>query len=138
MLTLIASLFGAIGSGVSGFFGFKQEQGKVVEEALGTLGQVMDADANYTQAASEAIAAVYQNGPPIERLWRPVNAILCVTVVYLSAFGLLHLTPEVFNTFSTWAEMSIIGYMPLRSIEKIAKTMQVSSILKTFIQKKLG
>lgn len=135
----IGGLLSLIGSGVSGFFGFKQSQGQVVQSAIDTIGQTMDADAEHSRAAAEAIAAIYQNGPPIERLWRPMLMWVLITIVVGRWFGFIT-TPlpdaEIAYIYQ-WLEIGLIGYLPLRTVDKFMTNLAVSKVLSQYISKKL-
>lgn len=137
---MIPSILSLIGTGLNAFFGFKQAQGDVINTAVSTLGQVADSDANYAQASSNAISNVYQSGPLIERLWRPTLMWIIMVMIVGRWFGwhMLSGLPEVeISRIYDWMEMGIIGYVPLRSFEKIMRGFQIGGILKTFVSKKM-
>lgn len=140
MLTIIGSLVGALGSAVGGFFGFKTKQAEVMQSALSSLDSVQDADANYAQAASNAISNLYENGPPVERLWRPILMWIIIIMIVARWFGFIPpgISHEEVMMVYNWLEIGLIGYIPLRSLDKWMKGFQIGSILKTFINKKLG
>ncbi len=135
----IASLLGLIGSAVSGFFGFKKSQADALTGALGAVGEMNASDAQYATASATAIQAVYENGPPIERLWRPCLMWIIVVAIVSRWFGYQppHMPQEEVMVIYNWLEIGLIGYIPLRSMEKIMKGFQIGSVLKTFISKKL-
>ena len=135
----ISGLLSLLGSGISGFFGFKQAQSQVMSSALDTIGQTQTSDANYAQASAEAIAALYENGPPVERLWRPCLMWVIMIMIVGRWFGYApgHLDPVELANIYQWLEIGLIGYMPLRTVDKLIRTMSLGSVLKTFINKKL-
>ncbi len=141
MLPLLSTLVSVFGKGLNAFFGFKQAQGDVINTAIGTIGQISDSDASYAQAASNAVSSVYQSGPLIERLWRPVLMWVIIVMVVGRWFGwdaLNSLPPEEIVRIYDWLEIGLIGYIPLRTFEKLARGFQIGSILKTFISKKIA
>ena len=141
MIGIIGGIISAIGSGIGGFFGLKQKQGEIVQSALSTLGSVQASDADYNAASARAIEAVYQNGSPVERLWRPCLMWLIMGILVARwFFG--YVPPGIHASEITalynWMEIGLIGYMPLRSLEKMTSMLNIGSILKTFVNKKLS
>lgn len=141
MIGLIAGLFGTLGSAFSSFMGFKSQQGQIVQSALQTIATTNSSDAEYNAASARAIEALYSNGPPIERLWRP--CLMWLIMAMLVARWFFGYTPpyitqmELSNIYQ-WLYIGLIGYMPLRSFEKIATMFNIGSILKTYIGKTVG
>lgn len=140
MLPFIGPLLGVVSSVVGGFFGFKKEQANVIGNALEVLGKAGTADANYANASAKAIDALYNNGPPIERLWRPIFMWVIMGLVIARWFGFIppHIDPSEVQVLYTFLEIGLIGYIPLRSVDKWMRGFQIGNILKTFIQKKIG
>lgn len=140
MGALIGGLLSVIGSGIGGFFGLKQKQGEVIQGALQTLGQTQDADAQYASAAAESLTALYTYGSPVERLWRPILMWLIMFLIIARWFGFqpAHLDPVEIQSVYQWMEIGLIGYMPLRSLDKWMTGFQVGKILTTYINKKIG
>ena len=140
MIPMLSSLFGVIGSGLNAFFGFKEAQGNAINNAIGTLGTITESDSSYAQASSQAISNIYQSGPLIERLWRPVLMWVIMGMIVGRWFGwhMLDGLPAIeVNRIYDWMEIGLIGYVPLRSFEKIMRGFQIGSVLKTFISKKI-
>jgi hypothetical protein len=138
--TVLTSALGLVGKGLNAFFGFKQAQGEAVTTAINALGQVSDSDSSYANASSNAIQAVYSGGPLIERLWRPALMWVILVMVVGRWFGwdaLSDLPASEISRIYDWLEIGLIGYIPLRSFEKIMRGFQVGSILKTFVGKKM-
>lgn len=141
MFPFLGSLLGTVGSLVNGFFGFKQAQGDTVKEAISAIGAASAAETQYAQAAATAITGLYENGPPVERLWRPIFMwIILGMLVARWFFGITppFLTELELEKLYMFLEIGLIGYIPLRSIDKWMKGFQIGSILKAFIEKKLG
>ena len=140
MLGIISSVVGLVSSGVGGFFGFKKEQANAIRDAIGTIGATQAADAEYAAAASASIAALYQSGPPVERLWRPCLMWIIIIMLIARWFGFTpsHIDPEEVTIVYQWLEIGLIGHIPLRSVDKLMRNLSIGKILKTFIEKKLG
>ena len=132
----ITGLLSVIGSGISGFFGLKSQQADVINSAVNVIGDVQRADADYVQASARSIEALYTNGPPIERLWRPILMWIIVIMIVCRWFGLVPpgIEHDEIMRIYDWLEIGLIGYIPLRSLEKIARGFQISSLLKKMIK----
>lgn len=139
IITILGSLFGLIGNSVSGFLGFKSKQADVIQGAINTLGDTQNADAAYAQAASESLQALYQYGPPIERLWRPVLMWVLMGIILARFFGYApaYICDTDMAAIYQWMEIGLIGYMPLRTIEKVMMGFNIGKILQTYVSKKL-
>ncbi len=137
---IIGGAMSLVGSGIGGFFGFKGKQAELVQGAIDVVGDVNRSDADYAQASANAISSLYENGPPIERMWRPLLMWIIIIMIVCRWFGLVppHIEKEEVLIVYNWLEIGLIGYIPLRSMEKIMKGFQIGSVLKTFISKKLG
>ncbi len=138
----LVGLFSTIGSAIGGLFSFKKAQTDVVKEALTTLASVESTDAQVSQASAEVLTAIMNNGSFLERNWRPALMILIIAIIGSFWFGYTppHLNealPPMMERIFTLLEIGLIGYMPLRSIDKWVKMFQVGSLLKTLIAKKV-
>lgn len=135
----LTGLFGLLSSGVSGFFGFKNKQAEVIQDAMDTISNANASDSDYARASAKAIEALYENGPGIERLWRPMLMWIIIAMIVARWFGFVPpaISQEEVLMVYNWLEIGLIGYIPLRSVDKWMKGFQIGSLLKTFIQKKL-
>jgi len=135
------SIISVVGKGLNAFFGFKQSQGEAITTAISAVQGMSDSDANYAAASSQAISNVYSSGPLIERLWRPTLmwVIMFLVVGRWCGWHVLAALPEAeMMRLYDWLEIGLIGYIPLRTVEKMMRGFQVGSVLKTFISKKMS
>lgn len=142
MPVILAALFGFLGRGVSGLFSFKGDQAQTVQSALKVLSDVNATDGQVTVAASDAISSIMNNGSFLEKNWRPVFMIVCMVIIVCSFFGWVppHLNDPVSPIMErvwTVLEIGLGGYMPLRTLEKIMNQLNIASIVKTLISKKV-
>lgn len=136
---LLTSILGPVGALIKGIFGLKQAQADAVTQAVSVVAGVTDADQNYAMAAAKAIEAVYSSGPPVERLWRPVAMWIFLGLIVARFFGYVPVgldETEIANVYNFF-EIGLIGYLPLRSMDKWMKGFQIGSLLKEFIAKKV-
>lgn len=132
-------LIGAVGSAIGGLFGFKKAQAETITEAMGTFGTAMDSDASYAMASAQAISSVYASGGWLERAWRPAAMWIFLGLIVARFFGYVpaHLDNTEVDKLYYFFEIGLIGYMPLRSIDKWMRGFQIGAILKEFIKKKI-
>ena len=142
-MPVFAMLFGAIGSFFTGLFNFKGQQAQTVQEAIKLLGDVNTSEAQAQIAAANAISIILTQGSFIERNWRPVFMVICMTVIVSFWFG--HIPPHFNDNLSPMMdkimnllEIGLGGYIPCRTIDKAIQQINIGSILKTLIQKKIG
>lgn len=142
-MPFLAGLFGVVGSFFTGLFGMKAEQAKTVQSALEVLKSVNDVDGQSTTAAATALSAILTQGSFLEKNWRPVFMLICMGIVIASFFGYVptHLNDPVTPTMDkiwTMLQIGLGGYLPLRTLEKIVQQLNIGSILKELIKKKIA
>lgn len=121
----------------------KGDQAKTVQDALQVLRDVDANDAQATTAAASALSAILTQGSFLERNWRPVLMCCLMGILLASFFGYVpsHLDAQVSPTMEkiwTLLQIGLGGYLPLRTLEKIVQQINIGSILKTLIQKKIA
>lgn len=141
-MPIISSIFGFLGSVVSGLFGFKGEQAKSVQSALELLKSVNDVDGQAAAAQAQVLTNVLTQGSFLERNWRPVFMVILMGIVVAFFFG--YEPPHLNDPMSPmmaeiWEllKIGLTGYMSLRTLEKIVTQINIGSILKSLINKKI-
>lgn len=132
-----------IGSALTGFFGFKGSQAKVVEKAMSVVG-----DANATAqardvAAAQILIAEAQSESWLTRTWRPLFMVTFMVMLLSYWFGyvppqLLGPMPPIIDEIFTLIQIGLGGYIPVRGLEKMLSQFQLGGILKKFVEKKLS
>lgn len=143
MPTILIALISGIGTAINGLFGFKGEQAKTVQEALKVLESVNSTDGQAMTAAADALSAILTNGSWLERNWRPMFMVVLMVLVLCSFFGWVppHLNDTMSPTMQQiWdlLKIGLGGYLPCRTIEKIVQQVNIGSILKTLIGKRVS
>lgn len=141
-MPFITAIFGLASSFFGGMFGFKGEQAKSVQSALELLQSVNQTDATTIAASANALSVILTQGSWLERNWRPALMILLITIVGCWFFGYLppHFNDAVspmMDRVLTMLTIGVGGYIPCRTIEKIMTQINIGSILKQLISKKL-
>lgn len=137
---IFGGLFGLLGQAVGGIVGLKKAQGEVIGESIKSLQGISEGDSAQATAAAAAITALYQHGNFLERSWRPL---LMYTIMGMLVarwfFGYVppFITPSEVAQVYELLTIGLIGYLPLRSLDKWMTGFQIGSVLKTFISKKL-
>lgn len=142
LLGLIPGLFSLIGSGVSGFFGYKGAQIDQINKVTDIIGASETSAATREQAVAQVIAAEAASGYWLSAVWRPL-LMLCLTgLVGAYCFGWV--TPNLMQDMPEHAmitqlfellKIGVCGYMPLRSVEKIIDKLTLSGVLDKLIKK---
>ncbi len=142
-MNVLASLFGFLGPVVSGFFGFKGEQAKTVQDSIALLKQIDASDAQAAVAASNALSVILTQGSWLERTWRPFFMVVLIFIVvsywffgYVPHYFNDPMTPMMLEIF-TILKIGLGGYLPLRTMEKIAQQINIGSIIRKLIEKKV-
>ena len=142
MFGLISGLLGLGSSFVKGMFNLKQDQAHIVEESLKVLRNVNATDAQATTATAAALSSILTQGSFLERNWRPVFMVILMGILICSFFGWVppYLNQEMspmMDKIWTMLQIGLGGYLPLRTFEKVVAQLNIGSILKTLIQKKV-
>lgn len=135
----ITALLGVVGSAIGGLFGMKKDQANVVQGALKSLDGLAGSDGVQAKAAAASIAALYVNGGWLERSWRPTLMWVTMGLIIARWFGYVPpgIDAEEINHIYTFLEIGLVGYIPLRSVDKALRGFQIGSILKKYIEKKV-
>jgi len=133
----LASLFGLIGSGISGFFGVKNKQAEVVEKALDTVDSINHADAESAVAAADALSSLYKYGAGIERIWRPLLMIYLILLISLAMFSLINPEAWIMAELLSLLKAGVYGYIPLRTTEKLTTMFLVNKTLQKVLLEKI-
>jgi hypothetical protein len=142
MPLILISLFGMLSTGMTALFGYKGDQAKTVQSALDVLKSVNDVDGQAITASAQAISAILTNGSFLERTWRPVLMVLLILIIGCWFFGFV---PPHFNDSVSpmmrevldLLKVGVIGYVPCRTLEKIMTQINIGSVLKQLIAKRL-
>lgn len=141
-MPFLAALFGFLGSTVSGLFGFKGDQAKTVQNALDVLKSVNDVDGQAITASASAISSILTQGSWLEKQWRPV--LMCLLIVLIASWFFGYIPPHFNDPVSPMMrevldllKVGVIGYVPCRTLEKIVTQLNIGSVLKQLIQKKI-
>jgi hypothetical protein len=140
---LLTSIFSTVGSFFTGLFGFKGEQARTVQSALDVLKSVNDVDGQAITAASQALSAILTQGSFLEKNWRPMFMLILMGIVISFWFG--YKPPQFDEPMSpmmlqVWdlLKIGLLGYLPCRTIEKIVQQVNIGSILKSLVNKRLS
>lgn len=140
---IIPAIFGALGQGIKGFFGFKAHQAQTINAALAVLGDAISSEAQREQAIATIISAEAQSESWLTRQWRPLTMAIFVGILVSYWFGYVPpnfngpMPPMMIEIFGL-IKLGLGGYIGGRTVEKIAMKIAQSKILKTFIEKKWG
>ena len=132
----------AVGSLISGIFGFKKSQGDAIQAAVKVVSEVNSSNSQREQAIATIIAAENSNGYWLAAVWRPMLMVFFAILIGSFWFGYVpeHLdkpmSPMMEELF-TILKIGIGGYIPARTLEKIVHNMNVGAVLKKFIEKKV-
>lgn len=141
-MPIVSALLSLVGGFFSSLFAFKGEQAKTVASAIDVLKSVNDVDGVTTTAAAQSLSAILTQGSFLEKNWRPIFMLICIIILVASFFGYrpayfdLPVTPTMEKIW-TMLQIGLGGYLPLRTLEKVIATFNISSILKELIKKKV-
>lgn len=141
-MPFIISLFSGLLGIVKGFFGFKQAQADVVKTGLEVLQQAESTDGQKTQAIASIVAAEANSNYWLAACWRPLLMIEFAFIIGMFWFGYVPphfndpMSPMMSRIFDI-LELGIGGYIPCRTLEKIVSQINIGSVLKTLIDKRI-
>lgn len=139
---LITGLFSALGNGVTGFFSAKEKKAETIAGAVDAI-QKTNASA---EAKEKAIAAVVQaevnSGYWLSAVWRPLlmTVLAGIMIAYVFGFTTPNMMAEIpessmLGSLFELLKIGVMGYMPLRTVEKIVDKIQISKIVNKLLEK---
>ena len=143
ILSFLGPVVNLIGTGIKGIFGLKKEQSDLLGKSLELIGSIQSDEAKAHVAAMAAIVAEARSESFLTRIWRPMAFIGFLVMLFLYFFGYAPenilgdtLPPLVDRIFGILEIVLLAGY-PARTIDKMTREIQLGSLLRTFITKKI-
>lgn len=141
-MPIFAALFGAVGSFFTGLFNWKGEQAKTVQSALDLLKGIDANDSAAIAAQANALSIILTQGSWLERNWRPTLMFLLIVLIGSWFFGYIppHFNDPISPMMAEVLELlkiGVMGYVPCRTIEKVMSQINLASVLKQLIGKKI-
>ncbi len=142
MLSLVTGLLGVVGSGIKGFFGVKESQLQTINTAIEAVSQSNSSAAEKEAAIASVISAEVQSGYWLSAAWRPL--VMCTFAGLVVAYFFGYSTPNLMQPIPEGAMISelfelvkigLMGYMPLRTVEKIASQVNAGKIISDVLGK---
>jgi len=142
MPVIVSALFGFLGSSIKGLFGFKESQAAVVNKTLDIVKSIDDNDASRVTATANALNAILTQGSWLERNWRAFLMSALTVSLIASWFGYVPahfndaMTPQMQEYFRL-LEIGLGGYIAKNGIVEVVKMFNISSVIKTLVDKKV-
>lgn len=142
-LSILPSFFSLIGGGVQGFFGIKKDQIDAINQVTKVIGDSEQSSGTREQAVAQVIVAEATSGYWLAACWRPL--LMLSLMVLFGAYCLGWTTPNllaempvnsVLGQLFELFKISVMGYMPLRTVDKIMDKIQVGKLLQQYLSKK--
>jgi len=132
---IIGGLISALGSIFGSFFNTKVKQGEVVGTAVEAISTLASSNAERERAAALVVAAEAQSDSWLARNWRPITMTIFVGLIVSRFFGLVpsHMSPAEYDRLWDLVEVGMGGYVVSRSVEKIVAGLNLSSVLKKYL-----
>lgn len=146
MLSTLALIFGSIfgfaGTATKAIFDWKGAQAKTVQNALDIIKAVDTNDATVIAAQANAISIILTQGSWLEKQWRPWLMIILMAIIGCWFFGYVpphfndEMSPMMLEVLGL-LKIGVLGYIPCRTIEKVMTQLNVASVLKQLISKRV-
>lgn len=135
-MSIFASIIGALGSGISAFFGLKGKQQETVSSALQVL-----SDVNATENAVAAAKAVIIGNEAksdywLAGVWRPMLMVTFGGLIIARFFGYAPPNMSEAELMRMWdlLELGIGGYIGGRTLEKIISGVNIPALLSKILK----
>lgn len=140
--TILAGIFPTIAEGVKGFFTAK-EKGM---ENIGSAIEAIEKTNSSASAKEKAIATIIQSearsGYWLAAVWRPLlmTVLAGITVAYVFGFTTPNMMAEIpessmIGQMFELLKIGVMGYVPLRTVEKIVDKISFSKIINSILEK---
>lgn len=139
--TIIPSAISLISEGVKGFFGIQQSKSENIAKAVDALNSANISAAEREKAIAAVVTAEASSGYWLAACWRPLLMTVLAAIIIAYALGyttpnmLLEMPSESFlGAIFELLKIGVMGYMPLRSVEKIASEIMKPKIIETLLK----
>lgn len=137
------ALFTTVASAIGGFFGFKKNQTEVLQTSMKVLSDTSASNAQREQAVASIIAAEASSSHWLAAVWRPILMITFASMLLSYWWGYAPPNidapmPPVLEELFGLIKLGIGGYIGARTIEKVISNLNLSSVLKKFLDKTVG
>ena len=142
---IITAVGSVLGAGVKGFFGAKEKKAEVITTGITTAMSAFEShnmsEKERMVAISSVIASAHQAGG-IARIWRPLSMLIFVGLIVAFWFGFAppnieqDLPPALREIFEL-VKIGLMGYLPLRTIDKAVESYNGRKILERITEKVL-
>lgn len=144
-MTILTGILSFLGSAVQGFFGYKSKASdntsKMVETASSAIGSVLQGDAARDAAVAQVISSEANSGYWLAACIRPLILLNLIIIINLYIFGytpkallgssMPPLMAEIFDLL----KFGMGGYFGGRTLEKLASSLQLGGVIKTWLTK---
>lgn len=142
LIPLITGAGSIIGETVKGFFGVKQSQLQSIDKAVEVINSSNLSASEREKAIAAVIASETSSGYWLSAVWRPLFMLfLCIIV---GAYCLGYTTPNLLAEMPEGSMMAqlfellkigVMGYMPLRTVDKVVEAFTRANVIKTIVEK---
>ena len=142
MFPFLGILLGGVTSVFKGLFGMKQSQAQVIQKAIEVVGAEVANETPRLQAMAAVAQAEASSGSYLANNWRPFFYVVCIAIVISYWFGysppnLNGPMPPMVDRLFSLIEVGLSFGIGARSLEKIVTNLNLGSVIKTFIEKKI-
>lgn len=138
-----ATGLGFLGKIVGGIFGLKNRKADLMKDGIQLASQIKSDDAKASVAAFQMAIAETQSESWLTRTYRPMIPFIYTLFFLAFAFGYVPqallgpMPPIIAGMFDVMNTIVLVGY-PARTIDKIAKQINLGKIANVFIQQMMS
>lgn len=142
--TAIATgIISALGNGITGFFSAKEKGMENIHTAIEAIEKTNSSAAAKEKAIATVIQSEARSGYWLSAVWRPLlmTVLAGIVVAYVFGFTTPNMMAEIpessmLGSMFELLKIGVMGYMPLRTVEKIVDKVQVGKIINAIFDKK--
>lgn len=141
LLPVLSTVGGFVSDGIKGFFGIKQANAENLGKAIEVINSSNISAAERETAIAAVIQAEANSGYWLSAVWRPLFMLMLCIIVISYCMGwttpnLLKPMPEASMMAQLFEllKIGVMGYMPLRTVDKIVEAIARSNTTKTIIE----
>lgn len=142
MLGVITAGLSLIGQGVKGFFGIQESKVEAIKKGIEVLDNANLSASQREKAVAAVVSAEANSDSWLTRMWRPLVMAFFTVLVGMYFFGyapdtLMTEMPQgsIIHEIFGILKIGIMGYMPLRTVEKVVSNININKLLDKFIKK---
>lgn len=128
-ISIVPSALSFLGGAVKGFFGVQESKIESINKAVEVLNNANISAAEREKAVAAVVSAEASSGYWLAAAWRPLLMLGLAVTYFLHLYGVFVIAPTEITALFELLKIGVMGYMPLRTVEKLVDSIMKPKII---------